>query len=151
MRRQRKRASVSSGRPRDAVWYAEGLRFSCVRCGDCCRGEPGYVWITDEEVEAAAAHLKMSVEAFRSQYVRQVGGDQSLIELPNGDCIFWSPVGCDIYPVRPVQCRTFPFWREYLRSEHDWQGAQRRCPGVNSGKLHSLEEIRARLREHEGD
>jgi len=145
VRKSRKRTSLStSAQP----WYAEGLRFSCLRCGDCCRGEPGYVWITEAEARAAAAHLGIEVADFHRHYVRQVGNRLSLIELPNGDCIFWSPMGCDIYPVRPTQCRTFPFWAEYLSSERAWLQARRRCPGVGSGKLFSLEEIQSKLREH---
>jgi len=25
--------------------YKDGLRFECQRCGSCCRGEPGVVWM----------------------------------------------------------------------------------------------------------
>ena len=31
-------------------FYAEGLRFSCERCSACCRGEPGYVFLTKEDL-----------------------------------------------------------------------------------------------------
>ena len=27
-------------------WYRDGLRFECTRCGACCTGAPGYVWVT---------------------------------------------------------------------------------------------------------
>ena len=33
-------------------WYRDGLRFECTRCGHCCTGAPGYVW-----VDAAPATL----------------------------------------------------------------------------------------------
>ena len=26
-------------------WYRDGLRFACTRCGACCTGAPGYVWV----------------------------------------------------------------------------------------------------------
>lgn len=124
-----------------SLWYAAGLRFECQRCGGCCRGEPGYVWVRPREIRAIATHLGTTPEEVTRDYVREVFGDLSLIELDTGDCVFWSPEGCRIYPVRPTQCRTFPFWGEYVRSPRAWQRAARRCPGVDQGCLHPAEEI----------
>lgn len=123
------------------VWYARGLRFQCARCGGCCRGEPGYVWVSRRSIRAIARFLKMPVEDFITQYVREALGDLSLVELPNGDCIFWSPEGCRIYPVRPVQCCTFPFWNEHVHLPRGWTRAATRCPGVDTGRLYTAEEI----------
>jgi Fe-S-cluster containining protein len=30
-------------------WFKDGLRFECQRCGRCCRGEPGVVWVNKQE------------------------------------------------------------------------------------------------------
>jgi len=49
----------SPGRSLETVWYAHGLHFECTRCGDCCRGAPGYVWVREEEVERIARFLGM--------------------------------------------------------------------------------------------
>jgi len=36
-------------------------------------------------------------------------------------CVFLDPFGqCSIYDVRPVQCRTYPFWPSLLESKEDW-------------------------------
>ena len=130
-------------------WYEAGLRFECQRCGGCCRGEPGYVWVRDPEIVAIARLLNLSREDFLLRHCRQVFGDISLIERPNGDCIFWSPDGCQIYPVRPVQCRTFPFWHEYIRSPKAWARGAKRCPGCNQGRLYAADEIERLARETE--
>lgn len=61
---------------------------------------------------------------------------------PNGDCIFWQG-GCTIYKERPRQCRTFPFWGENLGTRGEWKGLKAFCPGIGTGKLYPLEEIRA--------
>ena len=128
-------------------WYADGLAFECVECGRCCSGpEEGYVWTTPYEIGAAARHLSISVEEFRERYVRRVGKRFSLIEVANGDCIFLQPDAngikhCQIYPVRPTQCRTWPFWPDNLADPHLWAIAQRRCPGINRGPLHDCEHI----------
>ncbi len=88
-----------------------------------------------------ARYLGMAKADFDREYVRPALGDTSLVELPNGDCVFWSSNGCRIYPVRPVQCRTFPFWNEYIASPRGWQRVAARCPGVNTGRLYTAEEI----------
>ena len=48
---------------------------------------------------------------------------------------------CHIYPVRPKQCATWPFWEENLERA-SWDGPVRECcPGIGSGPLHSAEEV----------
>ncbi len=125
-------------------WYADGLAFECQECGHCCSGpEEGYVWITSEEIAAAAEHLGMTTEAFSATYTRKVGRRTSLIEAANMDCVFLEADGdgvkhCTIYTVRPSQCQTWPFWPSNLRRPADWSMAGVRCPGVNRGQLRDL-------------
>ena len=121
-------------------WYREGLSFSCTRCGDCCTGVPGYVWGGPTEIEALAKHLGLSVDSFGERYLRKVGRRYSLIEKPGGDCVFFDK-GCSVYPARPTQCRTFPFWRSNLKSERAWDEIADECPGIGQGKLFPVEEI----------
>jgi hypothetical protein len=125
-------------------WYKYGLLFSCRRCGQCCRGEPGYVWVTEAEISRMAAALQLDLVDFTRRFLRKIGDRQSLIELSNGDCVFYSN-GCAVYAARPVQCRTFPFWPNYLSSPETWGQAAQRCPGVGSGTRHSPEQIDALL------
>ena len=132
----------------DRPWYHKGLRFHCTGCGGCCVGEPGYVWVNKAEIEAMAAALKLDVARFEEKYVRLVGIRKSLIELPNGDCIFFDSRGrsCQIYELRPRQCRTWPFWASNLRTPQTWQETCLDCPGANHGPRISLSEIHSRLR-----
>ena len=104
-------------------WYHAGLKFQCTQCGDCCTGAPGYVWVNKEEIEALAALLKLDVEEFEKRYVRRVGIRKSLVEFPNGDCIFFHSESrtCQVYQARPRQCRTWPFWNSNLASPEAWQ------------------------------
>ncbi|MGD2019334.1 MAG: hypothetical protein PVJ89_14525, partial [Planctomycetota bacterium] len=39
------------------------FRFSCHRCGRCCTGGEGHVWLEEGEVEGMAAALGMTPEA----------------------------------------------------------------------------------------
>jgi Fe-S-cluster containining protein len=126
----------------ETPWYREGLAFSCTRCGACCTGAPGYVWVSIEEIEEIARFRRETVDEFSARHVRQIGDHFSLIERPGGDCIFWDrEAGCTVYPARPVQCRTWPFWPENVETPEDWEQITRICPGSGQGRLYSAEEI----------
>jgi len=135
---------------RQDKWYMGGLRFSCTQCGNCCTGAPGYVWLTREEISRIARHLGRDDDWLPNEMLRRVGFKYSLTEKANGDCVFListgnSHRGCAIYPVRPLQCRTWPFWSINLKSPAAWAEASRKCPGVNTGKFYDfadIEEIR---------
>lgn len=99
------------------------------------------MWVSEIEIASIARFLKLEAAEFVGTYIRRVLGDNALVELANGDCVFWSPQGCRIYEVRPMQCRTFPFWQEYVRTPRGWLEAARRCPGVNRGRLFLPAEI----------
>ena len=137
-------AAVSNSLKR-RPWYVSGLHFECQECGRCCSGpESGYIWANRNEVERMADYLKISVGEFRSRFMRRVSLRWTLIEEPlNRNCIFLRDAGgCSIYPVRPRQCRTWPFWASNLTDAAAWNRAAQRCPGINRGKLYSFEEIR---------
>ena len=128
-------------------WYADGLHFECEQCGRCCTGEPGYVWVSRYDLGLIAKFLKMSEEDLRAGHCRRVGLRVSLIEKPNGNCTFLAngkeERGCRIYPLRPLQCRTWPFWNINLASQNSWNETAVKCCGMNKGKAHSFEEIQA--------
>src|SRR5947209_11379846 len=84
----------------DEPWYRDGLRFRCTRCGHCCTGAPGYVWVNEAEITALAQHRGETVEEITALYVRPVGRRSSLREKANGDCVFYDRVqGCTVYAV----------------------------------------------------
>lgn len=128
-------------------WYQDGLRFRCTRCGNCCTGAPGFVWVEDEEVAAIAELRGETVAQVFARYTRRAQGKRSLRERPNGDCIFFDKAqGCTIYPARPRQCRTWPFWESNVATPEAWQRTCTVCPGSGQGELISAEEITRRVR-----
>ncbi len=113
------------------VWYEKGLSFKCTGCGKCCGKEPGFVWLTEEDIEKASTHLKLSKQDFLKKYTRFVHGRYSLIELSNYDCVFLKEKRCSIYLARPKQCRQFPFWNDNISSPKAWEEAAKHCEGIN--------------------
>lgn len=126
-------------------WYQAGLSFECTQCGNCCSGDPGYVWATKTEVAQIAEFLGRTDGRLDEEHLRRVGLRYSLTEKPNGDCIFLKREGgksmCSIYSVRPTQCRTWPFWNQNLSSPDAWDRAHKICPGMNRGKHHDFVQI----------
>lgn len=128
-------------------WYVAGLHFECRECGGCCSGPgEGYIWVAKREIELIAGHLHLTPNELRRKYLRRVGLRTSIIEESvSKDCTFLrNSAGmkqCLIYPVRPGQCRTWPFWPENLLDPYTWNRAALRCPGINRGRLYSYEEI----------
>ncbi|HXD86690.1 MAG TPA: YkgJ family cysteine cluster protein [Urbifossiella sp.] len=128
-------------------WYADGLSFTCTRCGKCCTGEPGFVWVTDSELEAIAHFRGEPIEEVTQLYTRRSKGRRTLREKANGDCVFFRrEQGCTIYPVRPPQCRTWPFWESNLDSPESWERTESVCPGSGQGELIPVEEITRRMK-----
>lgn len=129
-------------------WYAAGLAFECTQCGKCCAGPvEGYVWLNLEELQALAEFLGKPVKEVQDQCIRFVGSRMTILEeRRTKDCIFLTRdaagrAGCSVYPVRPAQCRTWPFWPRNLRGVDAWCEAARRCQGMNRGPLRDLQEI----------
>ncbi len=54
-------------------WYKDGLSFTCTQCGNCCTGEPGVVWVTEEELAKMAEVRGESIEEIRKNHTRLVG------------------------------------------------------------------------------
>lgn len=133
----------------ESPWYAGGLAFECAACGGCCGGFPGYVWVSDEEADSIAELLGLGRDEFLADYCARADGRYTIRELggeEKWDCVMLEDGRCRIYEARPVQCRTFPFWNENLRSHRAWDLAARKCPGMNTGRVFSPEEIERRRR-----
>lgn len=139
-------------------WFKDGLSFQCTQCGNCCTGGPGYVWMSDDEIDRLAEFFRLTRDETIRKYCRVIRGKISLKEkrdhLGQYPCIFLSEEeitdkkgrkslkrGCTVYPVRPLQCRTWPFWDGNLQDRDAWDAAGEKCPGLNRGKHYPLDQI----------
>lgn len=130
-------------------FYSPGLRFSCTRCSACCRGGPGYVFLSKPDLKRLLDLLALDFHGFFHKYCILVdtglGMALSLAEKDDFDCTFWTAEGCTIYEARPVQCSSYPFWTSVLESPRTWRDEGRVCPGIGHGTVRSSAEIEANL------
>lgn len=123
-----------------SYFFDQGIQFECQRCGACCTGDPGIVYVNIEEVERIAEYLSNEISSFIKEYLFPLGTGYRIKEHSDGRCYFYDS-GCTIYPVRPFQCKTYPFWFENLRSKKRWKCVLRECPGIGCGPLYSRDKI----------
>ena len=107
---------------------------ACDSCGGaCCVGESGYIWVKYTEIEKMADFLELTIEEFATMYLRKVKHRYSIIEkqldIDNFACVFFNnnKKQCKIYSVRPLQCRTFPFWETFKNNVEE---VKKECPGI---------------------
>ena len=124
-------------------WYKNGLRFECQRCGNCCSGVPGHVWIREEDIYQIARYLEIDENIFRQRYIINNNGEGlRLAQRQNDDCVFYNrSSGCVIYDYRPLQCRTWPFWKSNVLKPKNWANMSFTCPGMNQGKHLTADQI----------
>lgn len=133
-------------------WYGKGLSFGCTQCGNCCtnRGAYAFVLLTEPDIAAITAFLKIGRREFLERYCTDAVGKVTL-RTDSPACAFLrEDHRCAIYSARPKQCATWPFWRENLEKAVWEEEVARVCPGIGKGRLHGAEEIERIAREDAG-
>ncbi len=111
------------------------LRFACQPgCTRCCDTK-GFVYLTEADLLNLAAYVGMTAEAFEAKYVVRYRKILRFRKPPNAQCYFLGKSGCEVHAVKPVQCRTYPFWPELVEDRKAWKEESARCPGIGKGEL----------------
>jgi len=125
-------------------WYKDGLRFECTSCGACCQthDEHAFVYLSDADTGNISKYLGMTRQNFLNAHCRNDDDGWTHLSMIEAGCNFLKADGhCEVYPVRPKQCETWPFWTENLIEEIWKESVSRFCPGVGRGRLYSQKEI----------
>lgn len=134
------------------------MKFQCQEScgGKCCKipeGKQRFVFLTKTDRENIARFTKSPIEKFAQVHLftwtrfTKYPTKQWVLH-PNGDaCVFLDDFGkCTIYEARPTQCRTFPFWPEYMPKEK-FEAVKDLCPGIGVGdEEFGKEKFREQLR-----
>lgn len=113
------------------------LEFSCTGCGICCK-EKGYVFFTDDDIAKASRYLNINPISFIQKYLNFDEQYGYFIKVDDEQmCHFLDENNkCIIHNAKPTQCRTFPYWKEYMDKNGNLIAGKfdRPCPGVRIKK-----------------
>ena len=119
-----------------APWWMEGVHFSCQpNCGRCCDQPGGIVYLSVDDAERLAAHAELSVPDWLERDTRTTFDGRFVLKSRENDgiCIYLNDrQQCNIYEVRPQQCRAFPWWAENLATPAAWNNTKAACPGIDA-------------------
>jgi Fe-S-cluster containining protein len=111
------------------------LRFTCQPgCTKCCEVH-GFVYITENDLRRMAQYVGFTAKAFEKKYVVRFKTLLRLRKPRKGQCHFLKDGGCSVHPVKPVQCRLYPFWPELVEVRAHWDTERIACPGIGKGEL----------------
>lgn len=122
-------------------------RFECTGCGGCCTGRGDYYVETSPAEQRTIQHyLGISWQWFRRRYLTVYEDGVQSLRWETNRCVFLDDNRrCKIYPVRPAQCRDYPYWPELLATQAAWSAEARRCEGMGRGAVISLAAIKEQL------
>ena len=122
----------------EPFFVIQPVRFECTGCGRCCHGDPAthYIELLAGDRQRISQYLGISEQTFSRQYTvtdQDVG--EGIRINHQGRCVFLNERGqCDIYPVRPLQCASYPFWPEIMHNRSSWKAEAPRCEGIGRGE-----------------
>lgn len=124
-----------------SLFPAKDFDFTCTICGHCCEGG-GNVYFSEIELENVFKHLKIPEkdrDRFKMKFIRNRENGY-FVHSSSIDCYFLQKGQCVIYPVRPLQCRTYPFWPSCFASTNDVKKLKKECRGAlkGNGKIYSF-------------
>lgn len=123
------------------------FRFECQPgCTNCCT-QPGEVYLTEGDVPRMASYLDLSTDEFRRRFCVEGSDGLRLANAPDKPCLYLREDGCSIHEVKPLQCRTFPFWPEHVRNKRSWKRLSQFCPGIGVGEILPKEHVREQAQE----
>lgn len=130
------------------------VKFSCTGCGKCCTGGSEYhVFLSEAEARAIQASLGITWAWFRRRYLAKHVSANSLViraDKNQARCVFLlNDNSCKVYSVRPLQCRTYPYWPEIMATRAAWKNEAARCEGIGRGESIDADKISRILRQVE--
>mgnify|MGYP001609693579 CR=1 FL=1 len=71
----------------EASWLEDGLKFHCTGCGKCCTGSPGFVWLSEEDIQRLSTFFQLEEKEFLKRYTRRIGKSGLHLRLRNAERI----------------------------------------------------------------
>ena len=117
--------------------YPESVSFSCTMCGLCCgdtNEKKRHILMLSEEVNLISERIGKNSFNFSNINKNQPPYLYEMKKDEKGACIFLSGNKCDIYSVRPLICRFYPFELIDLSDGKYEFLFTNECPGIAKGE-----------------
>jgi len=137
------------------VKIATNQRFSCIRCGQCCRR--WHVALSDRDIETLRKLRWRPQDEIPEAPSNLINGHPFVAHKPNGDCAYLDPATslCRIHQkhgaaAKPLGCRVYPFnltstyWSEISVT------ARMDCPAVQQNTGPPLQQNRRDVEKYAG-
>jgi len=136
--------------PHVELRFHENYKFSCQRCGECCR-RPGY--FTPDSMEEVARRFDLGKEKFYNEFCELRPGKTVItpkISQDTGYCIFleWDDdrASCTIQDIKPRNCAYSPLMMKRYKLDDDLNVILNKnslfalcsCPGTGKGRKHKV-------------
>lgn len=136
------------------------FKFSCQRCGKCCKNLSFSVPLYLRDVEQISFNLELTIDGFLQQYC-----DVNIYKYQKNDEHFLVPVLslkthkkicpfffnnlCTIHQFKPFLCKSAPFISLLFQNDNIFQFFKENCHGFGKGKFYTVKEISQKLMEEE--
>lgn len=151
------------------------MQFSCIKCGACCSDEIIKITLTHidllrlftdtQDIEKIKKLLSVYILPKDNVSEKQIKNEimEKMVISPiimhegegficlkkkddNKSCIFLkNNQECSIYQIRPLACRTFPFFYSFEKSNNPMIFTKRAleiCPGIGKGKIIDINKLK---------
>lgn len=118
-------------------------KFTCKRCGFCCKGE-STVSLSEEEVHRIAEYLGLPKERFLEKYTVKKGEKRLEMKVKEGYCIFFDREKrlCKIHPVKPKKCKEWPLVPVIFKDEESFLIIRASCKGLKAFAFEEINNLR---------
>ena len=105
-------------------------KFQCQGTGNCCIA-PGYVYVTNNDIDNMANILNVSKKTFMDYFVITKNG-YLLIASPThrSRCFLSADNQCTVYEGRPLACQTYPNWDVIWATDETLLKEASHCKGL---------------------
>jgi Fe-S-cluster containining protein len=120
---------------------AENLHFECTQCGECCE-RPGMIYLDDDDIDRIATYLEIDEAEMKRDRLTHDHGTWVIKVTRRRKCCFYVDKKCTVHPIKPQQCKSYPFWPENVCTAPEWREAKTHCEGIGRGREYDAETVR---------
>jgi len=129
--------------------YPTALRFHCTKCGICCgdtKEKTRHILLLRAEAEQIAKITMQPIFKFAVKIEGKAPYIYEMKKRENGKCVFLEKDRCNVYALRPLICRFYPFELKVMHSKKPMFLYTEECPGINKGRLLNKDYFRKMFR-----